>query len=102
MFTQVGLSNLWKEVKNGKWSFSSDIQIVCDSTHERCLKIYSLQERRYAYFWSKHSPERSEDESSIWIRSATWLAEDICYGLYDEFFVENQKSTSRQIQRIAA
>jgi hypothetical protein len=101
MFTQVGLSNLWKEVKGGKWSFSSDIQIVCDSVHERCLKIYSLQERRYAYYSSKRSLDRSEDEPSIWVRSVTWNPEDIYYGLYDEFFVENQKSSIRQVQRLA-
>jgi hypothetical protein len=94
MFTQVGLSNLWKEVKDGKWSFSSDIQIVCDSRHGRCLKIYSLQERRYAYFSSRCSLDRSEDEPSIWIRSVTWNADDICYGLHGEFFEENQKSSA--------
>ncbi len=57
------------------------------------MKIYSLQERRYTYFSSMRSPGRSENESSIWIRSATWHAEKICFGLDDEFFVENQKST---------
>ena len=102
MFTQLSLSNLWKEVKGGKWSFSSDVQLVCDSAHERCMKIYSFQERRYAYYSSKLSIGHSEYEASIWIRSATWHAEDICYGLHDEFFVENQRSAGRQVQPTAA
>ena len=72
MFTQLGLSSLWNDVIAGKFALISDVQIVCDSTTERCLKIFLHYERRYAFFSSKRLPNGVNNEFSIWIRSSHW------------------------------
>ena len=72
MFTQMGLSNLWDELKTGKCPMSSDIQIVCDSDEERCMKIYLSSERRYTLFSSRRASNRANSGFSIWVRTNDW------------------------------
>ena len=72
MFTQIGLNNLWADLKAGACLESSDIQIVCDSEQERCMKIYISSERRYTLFSSKRSTSHTGAQFSIWIRTNAW------------------------------
>jgi len=86
MFTQLGLSNLWAELKTGKCPTSSDIQIVCDSEEERCMKIYLSSERRYTLFSSRRASNRANTEFSIWVRTNDWQPLG--------FFFQNEKLTA--------
>jgi len=72
MFTQIGLESVWREAKSGVFAYSPDVQIICDSAQERCLKIYMPLERRTSYFSSKCLSHQSEQPFSLWIRSAHW------------------------------
>jgi hypothetical protein len=72
MFTQIGLSNLWNELKAGRLLFGGDAQIVCDSETERCMKIYLNDENRYTYFSCKRSTSLVDKQFTIWIDSADW------------------------------
>jgi len=70
MFTQIGLDNVWREAKSGVFSSIADVQIISDSDHERCIKIYLYFERRFAYFSSKRSLLQLNQPFSLWVRSS--------------------------------
>ena len=85
-------------MKSDRCRLGSDIQIVNDSATERCMKIYLLLERRYAYFSSKRLSDSAEAEFAIWVRTANWNPGEINLRLRDEFFLENQRNLPRQQQ----
>lgn len=72
MFTQMGLTNLWVDLNTGLHLSNCDIQIICDSEQERCMKIYLSFERRYAYFSSTRLSSEPGTQFSIWIRKNDW------------------------------
>ncbi len=72
MFTQLGLSNLWNDLKTEKCLSSQDILIICDSHQERCMKIYMYREGRYAYFSSKQTSDRTGSRFEVWVRKNNW------------------------------
>jgi len=72
MFTQVGLENVWREAKAGIYFSSADVEIVCDTADERCLKIYMHFERRYSYFSSKRPSRQSNQSFALWVRVSRW------------------------------
>jgi hypothetical protein len=75
MFTQDGLNNLWKDLISGKFSNCSDIQVVCNSATERCMKVFLHFERRYVHFSSKFSQSQSGNEFARWVRTTNWQPE---------------------------
>lgn len=102
MFTQIGLNNLWNELSTGKFLLNSDIQIVCDSATERCMKIFLHFERRYAHFSSKRSTHQSNNKFSIWVRSTHWQPENFRSSQTEEFYSEQPKEFySKQDQPVA-
>jgi hypothetical protein len=72
MHTQTGLDNLWADAKAGQFLFCSDVQIVCDNTNERCLRVYLYTEQIVVYFSSKRSSGHEDDDFETWIRSSEW------------------------------
>ena len=68
MFTQIGLDNVWREAKSGVFSSSVDVQIISDTDHKRCIKIYLYFERHFAYFSSKRSLLQLNQPFSPWVR----------------------------------
>ena len=72
MFTQLGLDSVWREAKANVFANSPDVQIICDSANERCLKIYMHLERRSSYFSSKRPSHHSNQPFSLWVRMTHW------------------------------
>jgi len=88
MFTQLGLSNLWNNLKTSKFFVSQDIQIICDSYHERCMKIYIHSEGRYAHFSSKRTPGRTNSPFELWVRTTDWQPAQRFYNEIEESFLD--------------
>lgn len=74
MFTQLGLSNLWNDVKTNKFLSNQNIQIISDSVYGRCMKIYMHNEGFYAYYSSKRTSDRTDTLFDVWIRKINWQA----------------------------
>jgi len=72
VFTQIGLTNIWNELKTGRVMFSGDAQIVCNTVTDRCMKIYLHEEGRYLYFSSKRQRSPTNRELTIWVSSENW------------------------------
>jgi len=88
MFTQLGLSNLWNDLKIKRFLSNQDIQIICDSYHERCMKIYMHKEGRYAYFSSKRTSDRIDSLFEVWIRKSNWQPAPVFKNDQEELFFD--------------
>jgi hypothetical protein len=92
MFTQMGLNNLWNDLKTGEDFLCQNIQIVHDSAQERCMKIYLQQEGRFAYFSSTCSSGDSASHFETWVCTTNWQPNELLMTEHEESFFRNQKT----------